>query len=330
MKKLLLLAVLLAVAGVVWLRRTPALPAAPDDVARELRKASVPLGTDDPDADGRDLAAILPILQGRRVIGLGEATHGTREFFRLKDRLVRALVTNAHFRFVAFEISAAGAEGVNRYVTTGAGDPRAALMALEFWTWQTEEVLALVTWMRGWNLSHPADPVSFVGINAEGTLRDQKMAKNIEHLLSQGPPDSRALVWAHNDHIALDPGHMGLFLHNIYDTAYYALGFEFSEGEFRSRNLLSMKTYAVGPAGAGYFAAPLAAMDAPMVFLDFTRALESRVLAAWLGEPRRSHDIDELFYVTQVAERLHTRTDPWAALFDGVLFVRRTTAARGL
>ena len=67
-----------------------------------------------------------------------------------------------------------------------------------------------------------------------------------------------------------------------------------------------------------------------MMFLDFDRAAQAPFLAAWLDTPRRSHDIDELFYVTRFVERWHTQDVPWSTLYDGVIFVRKTTAARAL
>jgi erythromycin esterase len=56
---------------------------------------------------------------GVRVVGLGESTHGTAEFFRLKHRLVEYLVTAHGFRTFAMEASASATGG--RRVRTGPG-----------------------------------------------------------------------------------------------------------------------------------------------------------------------------------------------------------------
>jgi hypothetical protein len=83
-------------------------------------------------------------------------------------------------------------------------------------------------------------------------------------------------------------------------------------------------------ASAGYYAADLARLESPIVFLDFQQTARTPALADWLSSPRLSRDIDEFFHVTRVAERWLSQHVPWTGLYDAVLFVRRTTAARGL
>src|SRR5262249_5264969 len=45
-------------------------------------------------------------------------------------------------------------------------DPLALLLGLHVWPWRTQELLDFVGWMRGYNVDHPTDPLSFVGIDA--------------------------------------------------------------------------------------------------------------------------------------------------------------------
>lgn len=110
-----------------------------------------PLATDDPTHDNSDLAFMREFVGGARLVALGESTHGTREFFRLKHRLVRCLVEELGFTSFAIEASMPEAERLNRYVLTGEGDPAALVAGMYFWTWKTEEVLDLVLWMRRHN-----------------------------------------------------------------------------------------------------------------------------------------------------------------------------------
>jgi erythromycin esterase-like protein len=326
-----MLLVLVAGVSVLWLRRLPAVPATRPEVLTALATVVTPLTTDDPAADDGDLEPLLPLLAGRRVVALGEATHGTREFFRLKDRLVRFLVRRANFTTFALEISPEGAQAVSRYVSDGTGDPKEALERFEFWTWQTEEVLALVEWLRDWNAAHgDTHPVSFVGINATHPSRDERMAQNVERALNAAGLQGRVIVWAHNDHIATEPGWMGHYLRKSLGDSLYVIGFEFSEGHFRSRNLNSLCEHQVPAAGPGYYASTLARLSSPIVCLDFDSAARAPVVAEWLATPHYSRDIDEMFYVCRFSGRWYSRVDPWPALYDGVLFVRSTNAARGL
>ena len=323
-------AAIVATAVWVWLQWLPSLPAVPAGVVPALAAATVPVSADDPESSEEDVLFLLPLLSHRRVVALGEATHGTREFFRLKDRVFRLLVTHASFTTFALEISPEAGKIVNRYVSTGAGDARTALRQFEFWTWKTEEVLALIEWMRRWNLAHPDRPVSFIGINATGPDRDRRMAVNVQEALDQGGPDTRIVIWAHNAHVATAAGWMGAYLRAALAQELYVIGFEFLSGSFRSRSFSGIRYYDLPSASDDYYAADLGRLQSPIVFLDIRRAKLVPLLAQWLDSPRRSHDIDELFYVTRVAERWHSSLEPWAALYDGVMFVRQTTAARGL
>ncbi len=114
---------------------------------------------------------VLPAgLHDAAVVALGESTHGTREFFRLKHRLLRWLVTEAGVRTFAMEANAPEARALDEYVVHGRGDPEAGLEDLYFWTWQTEEVLALVEWLRAFNEERPIDDwVRFRGFDAQYT-----------------------------------------------------------------------------------------------------------------------------------------------------------------
>ncbi|MCW2568958.1 MAG: erythromycin esterase [Mycobacterium sp.] len=58
-----------------------------------------------------------------RVVGLGEATHGSREFVTLDRRLLAYLVTEQGFDVFAFEADHEGGKALDAGVTTGEGDP---------------------------------------------------------------------------------------------------------------------------------------------------------------------------------------------------------------
>ncbi|MGW7367203.1 erythromycin esterase family protein [Streptomyces sp. NPDC054841] len=116
----------------------------------------------------QDLVPFGAALAEARIVGLGEATHGTREFFQLKHRIVEFLVTEASFTTLALEASESAARAVDSYVQGGDGDPTELIGRLGFWTWHTEEMRALVAWMRAHNQSAaPGRRVRFVGIDPQ-------------------------------------------------------------------------------------------------------------------------------------------------------------------
>ncbi|ROQ26398.1 erythromycin esterase [Streptomyces sp. PanSC19] len=139
-----------------------------DEVTRWLTRATLPLTGLAAGAPTTDLQPLKDVLDGVRVVGLGEATHGTREFFRLKHRLLEFLVTELGFSVLAMEASASAGPAVDAYVRHGIGDAARVVAGLGFWTWRTHEVLAVVEWLRGYNRGRREDRmVRFVGIDPQ-------------------------------------------------------------------------------------------------------------------------------------------------------------------
>lgn len=118
-----------------------------------LRDKALALRSVAPGPPFSDLEPLADVVNRARVIGLGEATHGTREFFRFKHRLVSWLVETRRVTAFAIEAGMAEARRVNEYVVHGRGDPQEALAGLGFWTWNSAEVLDLLKWMRNYNAS---------------------------------------------------------------------------------------------------------------------------------------------------------------------------------
>ncbi len=115
---------------------------------------------------GADLQAVARIVGNARVVGLGESTHGTREFFQLKERLVRFLVRQHDFDLFAVEANQLAVERINRYVQGGPGTAPDVMRAM-FRVWNTEEMRSLVEWLRAHNAEHPERPVRFIGYDMQ-------------------------------------------------------------------------------------------------------------------------------------------------------------------
>lgn len=102
-----------------------------------------------------DLLPLRQILQDVRIVGLGEGTHGTREFFQVKHRLLEFLVEEMGFTVFAMEIDQGAAKAINEFVLLGRGDRAELLAAQSMWQWDTEEVAAMLDWMREYNRAAP-------------------------------------------------------------------------------------------------------------------------------------------------------------------------------
>ncbi len=118
----------------------------------------------------RDLKRILDSLGGCRVVMLGEATHGTHEFYEWRRLISSYLIENLGFRFIAVEGDWPPCWKVNDYIHSRAeGDARDALMAFQrwpTWMWANSDIWDLVTWMKRYNdNSADEDRVSFYGLD---------------------------------------------------------------------------------------------------------------------------------------------------------------------
>jgi erythromycin esterase len=153
-------------------------------VIKWLKDNAIPLKTVEAGNGFADLQPLKKVLKDVRFVGLGEATHGTREFFQFKHRMLEFLVKGMNFRVFAIEASYSACQNINDYVMGKSDDGAKALDSQGFWTWNTEEVRRMIDWMREYNKSVPADKkVKFVGfdiqINATGETKLLEYLKRV-------------------------------------------------------------------------------------------------------------------------------------------------------
>lgn len=103
-----------------------------------------------------DYDALVDVLGRARVVLLGEATHGTHEFYRERAVISRRLIEEKGFTAIAVEADWPDAYRVNQYVR-GAGSDETAVEALdEFrrfpsWMWRNTDIVDLIAWLRSHN-----------------------------------------------------------------------------------------------------------------------------------------------------------------------------------
>ena len=133
----------------------------PHEVVDWIAAHAIALSTTEAGHGLDDIAPIARIVGKARIVALGEATHGTREFFQLKHRVLEYRSRGGGFTVFAIEANQPECRAINDYVLHGTGDPKAGLDGIYFWTWNTEEVLAMIEWMRAWNAdaAHQQGPV---------------------------------------------------------------------------------------------------------------------------------------------------------------------------
>lgn len=154
-----------------------------------------PFAAADPAVTDPLLDPLLDYVGDAHFVGMGESTHGTKEFYQLKDKLFRGLVQQKGFKAIVFEIPWGNAMVVNDFVTQGIGTADEVIDQTYYWTYDTQEVRALAQWIHDYNTGLPeVEKILFVGCDPQGG--DFKQERSIiAHFLDQAQPDSLSRVW---------------------------------------------------------------------------------------------------------------------------------------
>ncbi|KQW21997.1 protein-L-isoaspartate O-methyltransferase [Afipia sp. Root123D2] len=132
-----------------------------------VRRARIPVSSDEevlirnladaaesfPSIETADLNPLLERIGSARIVLLGEATHGTSEFYKMRGRITRDLIVKKGFRFVAIEADWPDAARVDHYVRHFQYPPSewTAFARFPTWMWRNTEVRDFVSWLRKHN-----------------------------------------------------------------------------------------------------------------------------------------------------------------------------------
>lgn len=175
-----------------------------------LRREAQALATAD------DFDALLTCIGEASLVLLGEATHGTREFYQLRAEISRRLVVDKGFDAIAVEADWPDALRVSRHVQH-TGDDMSADQALSGfqrfpqWMWRNHEIVGLLNWLREHNrhVASPARRCGFYGLDLYSL--DQSMHAVIAYLEQADPEAARRARERYGciDHFAEDPQRYG-------------------------------------------------------------------------------------------------------------------------
>ncbi len=134
---------------------------------RAIRENSYPLA-----GCTEDYAPLLDLIGSSRLVLIGEASHGTHEFYRTRAYITKRLIHEKGFNAVAVEADWPDAHRVNRFVL-GRGRDEYAVQALDdfrrfpAWMWRNSDVLEFVSWLRDYNdsLSKHVQKTGFYGLD---------------------------------------------------------------------------------------------------------------------------------------------------------------------
>jgi erythromycin esterase-like protein len=156
----------------------PAQPSTDAERTKWIRERAVSL-----DDRTRLRAELATIVGEARLVGIGEATHGSGNVFLARGQLTIDLIEQLGFDTVLLEAPSERCELLARYVAGEDVDGRAALRDVFYWCWQNEEMLAAITMLREWNLtqraSGSAQRVRFDGFDVFPPRRARERAQQL-------------------------------------------------------------------------------------------------------------------------------------------------------
>jgi len=180
-----------------------------------LRARSGAITLHDAQVDGAGLDRFDAVAKQARIVGIGEATHGSRQFADIRLALTRRLVERHGVRVIGLEASAARMRRVDAWTRDGNGD----LASIIGTGWINNRAFtALATEIRAWNKAHPNDPVTIVGLDDQDNAPAREL---VARVVRQGPDvpaanqldavlarlakaDAQALVFGRSDVTAAD------------------------------------------------------------------------------------------------------------------------------
>ncbi len=167
----------------------------PNDLLAFIQSRALPLN------DAADLDRLIHMAGERRLVLLGEASHGTHEYYAWRDSISRRLIAEHGFRFIAVEGDWASLYELNRYVKHmpgAAGSAQEVLMGLDrwpLWMWGNEEVLALAEWMREYNAGRP--PGERAGFYGKDVYDEWRSLSRVKEILAHHDRELYQQVSAH-------------------------------------------------------------------------------------------------------------------------------------
>ncbi len=114
---------------------------------KALKKSVIPISTVEAGNGFEDLMPLNDILKDKKIVAMGEATHGTSEFFKMKHRFFEFLVEEMGYRVFVMECNGGAGQVINDYILKGDSNMEDSLPAL----YRTEEVKNMIKWMKEYN-----------------------------------------------------------------------------------------------------------------------------------------------------------------------------------
>ncbi len=143
--------------------------------------------------DSSQLHDWLPaFVESAKIVGIGEGTHGTEEFFRVQADITKQLITYSQARLVLLELPMAYGLYAEEFLHHPAEKLLHFIHSHPFVTWHNAAISDLLGFIRTWNLQHPDDRVLFVGIDPQN---DGCLPLLMNYMKDHGEPVAGLRAW---------------------------------------------------------------------------------------------------------------------------------------
>ncbi|MBY0123522.1 erythromycin esterase family protein [Bacillus sp. S/N-304-OC-R1] len=144
-----------------------------------------------------DLGILLNEINNQKYVLLGESSHGTSEFYKIRTELTKRLIEEKGFTFIAVEGDWPACQQVNQYIKgwdrthSNAREVLQSFNRWPTWMWANEEMIDLIEWLKAYNGTQPREKmVGFYGIDLYSLW--ESMDEMIKFLQKTNSPELEA------------------------------------------------------------------------------------------------------------------------------------------
>src|SRR5213083_2810743 len=166
-------------------------------------------------ATNADYDSLVGMAGEAQCVLIGEASHGTREFYAIRTAFTRRLIEEKGFRAVALEAHCTDSFRVHRFVTGRSDDKRASEALNDFrrfpsWMWRNTVVVDFIEWLRQWNAHNKDNLAGFYGLDLYSMHTSIEAVLNYLDKIDPASARRARQRYACFDHFGEDPQHYGL------------------------------------------------------------------------------------------------------------------------
>lgn len=146
--------------------------------------------------ESKDLDHLIDSIKDEKYVLLGESSHGTSEFYKIRAEISKKLIVEKDFTFLAVEGDWPACQNINRYIKGIDQDSSTARDVLQSfnrwptWMWANEEMIDLIEWLKEYNQKKPKDKqIGFYGIDIYSLWLWESMDEILRYIEEIQSPD---------------------------------------------------------------------------------------------------------------------------------------------